>query len=426
MPYTSTTINKKEYELTCGFFQLLAENKTNLLKPIVQIMNSHPTKSESSIRLRLSDGTFSYGGVLLKDDGVRKFRSYEMEKSQSVIKLLGFCSNIANNDNAKKVHLNIFDFELIDKDSPIIGTPKPHSGIPVTYLSFGNEKIERGRLKQSNYQLLPKEAIKVVKKVNNNFQDMDASIVPIVSISPQLKQWKIQGVVTDKSKIRCHKTAVGSRNVFSFTITDKEGTEIRISCYGDITYKYNEFIDLYSTYIIKGSEKVLRVARRTSNASGHEYEIVLKNDDDVIKCENSMPLPPQKIDRVRLSKIKMFLDEYIDVVAVVDDMEMEVNVIHNNGVTQRKNVSIIDESGSLVTLTVWGDSCKEFSDELLHKPIILKSLAVKESSGKCSLRFGFRSKIIPPEDIGVFKDISDWYAKERCKNANKIFFKNGI
>uniref|UniRef100_A0A0K0G2W0 Probable replication factor A 73 kDa subunit (inferred by orthology to a C. elegans protein) n=1 Tax=Strongyloides venezuelensis TaxID=75913 RepID=A0A0K0G2W0_STRVS len=414
MPSTSTKINRKEYELTRGFFQLLAENKANLLKPIVQIMNSHPTKSESSIRLRLSDGTFSYGGVLLRDDGVRKFRSYEMEKSQSVIKLLGFCSNIANNDNAKKVHLNIFDFELIDKDSPIIGTPKPHTGIPVTYLSFENEKIERGRLKQSNYQLLPKEAIKVVKKVNNNSQNMDASIVPIVSISPQLKQWKIQGAVTYKSEIRYFETLRGSGEAFDFSITDKEGTEIKFTCFDDMVHKYDKLIELYSLYIIKGNNKAVIPSIKNYNSTGHEYEIVIKNDVDVIKCEDSVPLPPQRINRVSLSKIDMFLGEYIDVIAVVHNMEEFVKVNDENRIFNKMRVSLVDESGSLVTLTIWGDSCNLFTKELLYKPLILKSLRVTESGGIFNLIFGSPSKIIPPEDVGIFKHISDWYAKERC------------
>uniref|UniRef100_A0A0K0G2V8 Probable replication factor A 73 kDa subunit (inferred by orthology to a C. elegans protein) n=1 Tax=Strongyloides venezuelensis TaxID=75913 RepID=A0A0K0G2V8_STRVS len=414
MPYTSTKINKKEYELTRGFFQLLVENNVDRLKPIVQIMNSHPTKDGSIIRLRLSDGTFFYGDVLLEDDGVGKFKSYGMEKSQSVIKLLGFCSNIANNDNAKKVHLYIFDFELIDKDSPIIGTPIPHTGIPVAYTVFRNEKRGRKPMKKSNSQFPLKEATKVVKNVNKKSPDMDVPIVPIVAISPQLKQWQITGVVTYKSEIQYYETLRGSGEAFDFSITDKEGTEIKITCFDDMVHKYNKLVELYSTYIIKGNYKALRVAKRISNTSGHEYEIVIKNDVDVIKCGNSVPLPPQRINRVSLSKIDMFLGEYIDVIAVVHNMEESVKVNDENRVFNKMKVSLIDESGSLVTLTIWGDSCNVFTEESLHKPLILKSLRVTESGGIFNLTFGSRSKIIPPEDVGIFKEISDWYVKEHC------------
>uniref|UniRef100_A0A0N5CGM5 REPA_OB_2 domain-containing protein n=1 Tax=Strongyloides papillosus TaxID=174720 RepID=A0A0N5CGM5_STREA len=407
MSSISKKIKKKEYELTRGFFQLLAENNADRLKPVVQIMNSRPTNDESSIRVRLSDGTFSYGGVLLKDNAVKKFGSYELEKSQCLIKLTGFCSNISNNENAKRVHLNIFDFELLEKDSPIIGSPTPHSGIPVTYMAWETKKVSQQPLKEPNFQFSLEEVTTASENIECESSKNYPSIIPVISISPHLKQWKIHGVVTNKSEIRYFETPKGRGEVFDFSITDKEGTEIRVSCFGGMVSKYNELIKLYSTYIIKGSDKAVTAAKICCNNTGHKYEITMRSDVGVIKCENSIPLPPQKIDRVGLSKIKMFLGKHIDVVAVVDDIKKKVDVICNNGVTQKTSVSLIDESGSLVTLTVWGDSCKEFTDDLLHKPIILKSLAVKESGEKCSLKFVSRSKIISPGDVGIFKDISD-------------------
>uniref|UniRef100_A0A0N5CGM6 Replication protein A subunit n=1 Tax=Strongyloides papillosus TaxID=174720 RepID=A0A0N5CGM6_STREA len=413
MSSISKKIKKKEYELTRGFFQLLAENNADRLKPVVQIINSRPSNNGSSIGLRLSDGTFSFGAVFLKDNAIKKFELYELEKSQSVIKLIGFCSNIANNEKAKRVYLYIFDFELLEKDSPIIGTPKPHSGISVIFLALKDGKVEQGPLNKLNSQLQAKEVIKVAQSVKSVSSENDASIVPIVSISPNILQWKIIGTVTEKSEIRYFDTPKGRGEVFDFFITDKEGTEIRVSCFGYMAYKYNEFIELYSSYTIKGNNKAITLAKKGYNNTGHEYEIVMRDDVKVTRYKNEITLPPQKIDRVNLSKIKMFLGEYIDVIAVVHNMEEPVNVNGKNGVLNRMRVSLIDESGSLVTLTIWGDSCDEFTEDLLHKPIILKNVAVTEFSGIFNLTFGFRSRIIPSEDVDIVEDISEWYTRER-------------
>uniref|UniRef100_A0A0N5B8H9 Replication protein A subunit n=1 Tax=Strongyloides papillosus TaxID=174720 RepID=A0A0N5B8H9_STREA len=403
----------QEYELSRGFFQLLAENKVEGLKPVVQIMNSRLTNDGSSIRLRLNDGIFSYATILLRDKGIEKFGSYGMDKSQSIIKILEFCSNTTLKENVKRMHLTINDFELIAKDSPIIGSPIPHSGSPEEHLGLKIDKIGQGPLKESNSQIPSKEVSKVTKSVKSEASENDASVVPIISISPYLMQWKIRGVVTDRSQPRDINTPRGASKVFNFSIADKEGTEIRISCFGDMVAQLDNLIEVGSSYTIKGNNKAIKTTNKRYNSTGHEYEITMRNDVEIVKCEDSVPLPAQKINRVALSKIKMFPGESVDVVAVVDSMEEATNVSTKNGATKRMNISLIDESLSLVKLTIWGDSCNEFTEDLLHKPVILKSVTVNEFNGVCGLQFGFRSKVIPSDGTGLVQDISDWYAKER-------------
>uniref|UniRef100_A0A0N5BWH9 Replication protein A subunit n=1 Tax=Strongyloides papillosus TaxID=174720 RepID=A0A0N5BWH9_STREA len=403
----------QEYELSRGFFQLLAENKVDGLKPVVQIMNSRLTNDGSSIRLRLNDGIFSYATILLKDNSIAKFGSYGMDKSQSIIKILEFCSNTTLKENVKRMHLTINDFELVAKDSPIIGSPIPHSGSPEEHLGLKIDKIGQGPSEESNSQFPPEVVRNVVKEVKNESSEYDASVVPIISISPYLMQWKIRGVVTDRSQPRDINTPRGASKVFNFSITDKEGTEIRISCFGDMVAQLDSLIEVGSSYAIKGNNKAIKTTNKRYNSTGHEYEITMRNDVEIIKCEDSVPLPARKINRVFLSKIKMFPGESVDVVAVVDSMEEATNVSTKNGITKRMNISLIDESASLVKLTIWGNSCNEFTEDYLHKPIILKSVAVNEFNGVCSLQFGFRSKVVPSDGAGLVQDISDWYARER-------------
>uniref|UniRef100_A0A0N5CGM7 Replication protein A subunit n=1 Tax=Strongyloides papillosus TaxID=174720 RepID=A0A0N5CGM7_STREA len=411
---SSTRTNKKEYELTRDFFKLLAENNADRLKPIVQIMKRYSYKDEFSIRLRLNDGAYFYGGVVLEDEAVRKFESNEMENSRSIIKILEFSSNTILKDNIKRKQLMIRDFELLVEDCPIIGKPKRYLGIPEERLALRNEKEEQGALRESNPQSLEREVSGIVDIVMSESSENDLFIVPILSISPHLIQWKIQGVVTDKTEPRNFNNPTGASKVFNFCITDMEGTEIKVSCFGDMVARLDGLIKVSSSYTIKGNNKAVKASDKRYNNTGHEYEITIRNDAvEVIKCEELVPLPPQKINRVSLSKIKIFPGSYVDIVAVVNNMEKAVDVYTGNGVVKRMNIYLIDESSSFVKLTIWGDYCDEFTEDMLHKPIILKGLEVNEFHGKYSLNFVYRSKIIQLNDVGIVKNMLNWYAKER-------------
>uniref|UniRef100_A0A0N5CGM4 Replication protein A subunit n=1 Tax=Strongyloides papillosus TaxID=174720 RepID=A0A0N5CGM4_STREA len=410
---STPTMIKTEYDLTRGFFQELAENRADGLQPILQIQESRPVGDGSNIRLRISDGTYSSGIVLLKDEGAKKYRSYKMENSRSIIKILEFYSNTILKDNIKRIQMTINDFELLAEDYPIIGNPVRHPGIPEKHLTLRNDNVEQRPLKESISQSPPKEVSRIVRNVTNESSENDSSIVPILSISPYLMQWKIQGVVTDRTAPSGINTPRGPCKVFNFYVTDKEGTEIKVSCFGDKVAQLDGLIKVSSSYTIKGNNKAIRASKKLYNNTGHGYEIIIKNDVEVIKCENSAPLPATKINRVKLSEIKTAPEKSVDVVAVVHFIEELADRNTKLGMKKVMNISLIDDSVTVVNLVVWEDRFNEFTRDLLHKPVILKGVQVNERNGVSELVYISGSRIINSGDQGITQDILDWYTRER-------------
>uniref|UniRef100_A0A0K0EAJ6 Replication protein A subunit n=1 Tax=Strongyloides stercoralis TaxID=6248 RepID=A0A0K0EAJ6_STRER len=409
-----TTNKSRKVELSEGFFKKLAHGDTEGLQPVLQIMNSRLTNDGSSVRLRLNDGEHSYATILLRDNGFEKFKAYGMEKThQSIIKLLSYSSNDAIKDGVRRMHLTINDFDLISKDSPLIGTPVPYSGNPNDYPEVKVENTVQKPLQEANSCVKSEEVNKVVKNIKKEVPEVDPSVVPILSISPYLMQWKIRGVVTEKSVMRDVTTPKGQSKVFSFSITDKEGTEIKMSAFGELATQLYELVQESESYIVKGNNKAIRSANKRFNATGHEYEVVLRNDIEITKCEPPSEMPVQRINRVSLNQIKLRVGDLIDVVAVVDNIEEPTDISTKRGMTKRRVVSLLDPSKTLVPLTIWGDYCNDFTSDMLHQPIILKNVVVTEFNGNCGLTYNFRTKIIPSDGAEAIQNLANWYANER-------------
>uniref|UniRef100_A0AAF5CZK7 OB domain-containing protein n=1 Tax=Strongyloides stercoralis TaxID=6248 RepID=A0AAF5CZK7_STRER len=171
---------------------------------------------------------------------------------------------------------------------------------------------------------------------NNNQDNKDPSILPIISISPYLMQWKIRGVITDKSILRDITTSKGPSKVFNFCITDKKGTAIRMTAFGDLATQFFDIIHDSESYTIKGNNKAIQSANKRFNTTGHKYEVILRNDMEIERCEAPSEMPVQKINRVSLNQIKLHVGELIDVITVVENIEEPVDVNTKRGMTKRK------------------------------------------------------------------------------------------
>uniref|UniRef100_A0A0N5CGM2 Rep_3 domain-containing protein n=1 Tax=Strongyloides papillosus TaxID=174720 RepID=A0A0N5CGM2_STREA len=119
---------KPEFKLTHDFLQLLAEDRNFSLKPLVQILGSQLTDDPSSIRIHVSDGSSIYSHIYLMRRALEKFYYYKMDKHKSIIKILDYQYTKTSREGINKIGLTIYDFELIEKKSPIIGNPRNYLG----------------------------------------------------------------------------------------------------------------------------------------------------------------------------------------------------------------------------------------------------------------------------------------------------------
>uniref|UniRef100_A0A0K0FYV9 REPA_OB_2 domain-containing protein n=1 Tax=Strongyloides venezuelensis TaxID=75913 RepID=A0A0K0FYV9_STRVS len=66
----------------------------------------------------------------------------------------------------------------------------------------------------------------------------------------------------------------------------------------------------------------------------------------------------------------------------------------NNGLENKIDLILVDESDVAVQLIVWSSRCNQFTPDMRYKPVILKSIGVKVWSGGYELTFKTFTQII--------------------------------
>uniref|UniRef100_A0A0N5CGM3 DUF2326 domain-containing protein n=1 Tax=Strongyloides papillosus TaxID=174720 RepID=A0A0N5CGM3_STREA len=143
-----------DYKLTRNFLQVLAEDKDRYFNPIVQILENYPVNSDpSKLRLQLSDGVSYYFDAYLKGKALKKFGSYGMGKHNCIIKILYYKLTKILKKDVDKIRLIIYDFDLLEKKSPIFGNPKTYIKNSEQHSASENNKEEQKPAKRARFSI---------------------------------------------------------------------------------------------------------------------------------------------------------------------------------------------------------------------------------------------------------------------------------
>ena len=217
-------------------------------------------------------------------------------------------------------------------------------------------------------------------------------IVPIKSLNPYLNRWTIQARITSKGEIRRWQNAKGEGTVFNFDVLDAEGGEIRICAFKDACEKFYPIIEVGKVYMIsKGS---LRPARKQYNPLNSEFEIYLETNSTIEPCmedERTSSIPSINFNfQPILSLEQTATGSIVDVIGVILTVGSLTTIQRRDGTeTQKRSVSIKDDSNAVIELTLWGSYCMDPGQQLeqdnqqgAHPVVAIKSARVGEYNGK--------------------------------------------
>jgi replication factor A1 len=395
-------------QLTENFFQEFAEdpNFANP-QPILQINQSRKLDAAAQIcvRLRCSDGIFSYSNCGFDKslaDRVDEILSAEEEKCP-VIKVLSYRPVVTN----EKSMFIITDYELVAKNVDKIGNPKAHTGDPKTFQGFGGAKR---RLDENMQAYSGTPTPKKMTKVESG-----GPVMPINGISPYISgRWRIGGTATDIEGLRNINSKKGPMKVFSFILTDKSGKSIKITSFAETAEKFHPQLQENGSYYISGGPSCIRPANKKFNSTGHDYEITLSHDSLIEMAEEqTYEAPKIVLHKVSLDTLSQHSGQSVDILAMIDKVEDAVTIRKkDNTETLRRNVQLIDQSATSVTLTLWGDHAQSFAGEE-GRALGIKNAFVREYMGTYSLSInaGCRIEIDPESD--ECKELHKWFEGER-------------
>lgn len=168
--------------------------------------------------------------------------------------------------------------------------------------------------------------------------------------------------------------------ILSFQLMDQAGDMIKITCFGDLATKY-EFVQEKGVYVVSGGGALKKVEKEHNNGTGHDYEITLNKACDLIACPESTIVPEMKFNFVALVDLAAHLDEIVDVKGYVKEIEELTTVEANGRQLTKRGVTICDETGANVEITLWGERAEKFEAKI-GALLKLKSALVREYNGK--------------------------------------------
>ncbi|MEQ2166291.1 60S acidic ribosomal protein P1, partial [Goodea atripinnis] len=143
----------------------------------------------------------------------------------------------------------------------------------------------------------------------------------------------------------------------------------------------------------------LKVANKQYTTLKNDYEMTLNTHSSIVPCEDSLGIPTVQCDFVPIEELEnRDKDAIIDVIGVCKsaDSVSRITTKASREVSKRA-INLIDTSGKVVTVTLWGQEAEKFDDS--GQPVVaIKGARLSDFGGR-SLSVLFSSTIMVNPDI---------------------------
>jgi len=404
-------------QLTEGTIEALTKG-TTVTDSMLQLLNIRKIESGNGaarFRLMMSDGIHTMSSFMLSTQ-----LNHMAEDNRLVQNCICCLKRSVTNvlKDGRRVII-ILEMDIVQSAEEVGGK----IGEPVTYVE-GQSKAPppQPAANPPHRPLQPQNGNEVNRGPNRDFGKKPPSavpstpggsskIVPIASLNPYQSKWTIRARVTNKSGIRTWSNSRGDGKLFSMEIVDESG-EIRVTAF---TQEVDKFYTLIETgkvyYISKGS---LKIANKQYCTLKNDYEMTLNGESTVIPCDDtdSSDVPMVQCDFVSISDLEnREPDAVVDVIGVCKSVDEMTRLTTKTGrEVSKRTVNLIDTSGKMVSVTLWGEEAEKFDGT--GQPILAIKAAKLSDFGGRSLSASFSSTLMINPDIPEAYKLRGWYDKE--------------
>ncbi|CAF2130369.1 replication protein A 70 kDa DNA-binding subunit E [Brassica rapa] len=244
-------------------------------------------------------------------------------------------------------------------------------------------------------------------------------ITPINALNPYSGRWTIKARVTSKGDLRTYNNQRGGGKVFNFDLLDRDGGEIRVTCFNAVADQFFDQVVVGNLYLI--SRGNLRPAQKKYNHLPNDYEISLDEVSTIQQChEEDAAIPQNQYNFRSIGDIEsMETNSIIDVIGVVSSISPTGTIMKKTGTeTQKRSLQLKDMSGRSVEVTMWGSFCNAEGQKLQSLcdsgefPVLaVKAGRVSEFNGKAVSTIGSSQLFVEP-DLAEAQKLKEWFARE--------------
>lgn len=234
-------------------------------------------------------------------------------------------------------------------------------------------------------------------------------VFPIATLNPYTSKWTIRARVTNKSNIRNWSNSRGEGKLFSFEVMDESG-EIRITAFNNEVDKFFSLLEQGKVYYI--SKATLKVANKQYTTLKNDYEMTLHAHSSIVPCTDCQDIPMVQCDFVPIGELEnRGKDDIVDIIGVCKSAEhvSRITTKASREVSKRA-INLIDTTGKVVTVTLWGEEAEKFDDS--GQPVVAIKGARLSDFGGVSLSALFSSTIMVNPDIPEAFRLRAWYDQE--------------
>lgn len=235
-----------------------------------------------------------------------------------------------------------------------------------------------------------------------------ANIFPIEALSPYAHKWTIKARCSHKGEVKTWHNKNGEGKLFSVNFLDESG-EIRATGFNDAVDQWYDILEEGNTYYISAPCRVQLAKKQFSNVN-NDYELTFEKDTQIEKAEDDTGVPQVSYNFVTLADLQTTeKDQNIDCIGVLSEVG-EVGEIVSKASGKpfnKRELTLIDNTGFNVRLTIWGNSAQKF-DAQPQSVIAFKGVKVSDFGGR-SLSLSSSGSMTVNPDIDEAHKLKGWY-----------------
>lgn len=382
-----------EYEhlLTKGALKSMMNN-VEIKDPIMQVLGVRKITAAGAnerYRLLISDGHNLNSFAMLATQLNHMVASGELTEFAILKIKRHIISNLTDRNNGSKQVMILIELNVMIDGETVrckIGDPKP-------ILDNSGHDIDNGTsasVDKSTVSKPPTAKLNAAQAsvVNNGLQkDIDVSnIHPINALSPYQNKWTIRARVVYKAPVRTWNNQRGEGKLFSMDLVDESG-EIRATAFNSECEKFFDMIEVNKVYFI--TRGAIKTANKKFSNLNNDYELTLSGETQIFPCHefDESQMPALKFNFIQLSEVKnVEIDGIVDVIGVCQTAGDVVNLVSKTTRKElkKRDVTLVDQSLSSITITLWDTQAEEF-DASLQPVIAIKGSRIREFMGSKSL-----------------------------------------
>ena len=328
-----------------------------------------------------------------------------------MLRLKNFSSNFVKD----KIILVLLDLEILEEYGELEKIGQPVAYEPQKAEGAEDTKPQPGNIAGNNFygnkpqaQQQQQQQRSLPSRTNGTSGGGQGSIYPIEALSPYAHKWTIKARCTHKGDIKTWHNKNGEGKLFSVNFLDDSG-EIRATGFNDAVDTWYEVLQEGSVYYISAPCRVQLAKKQFSNVN-NDYELTFEKDTVIEKAEDAEGVPQVSFNFTTLADLQTVeKDSTIDCIGVLTNVD-EVSEIVSKTTSkpyQKRELTLVDNTGFSVRLTVWGKTAESF-EARPESVIAFKGVKVSDFNGRSLSLLSSGSMTLDP-DIEQAYNLKGWY-----------------